>query len=567
MKLQKRFIYALVLFGVVVVFSLALAPSYSLAEEPVTITTYEPLADDIPYVYKENSVNERTIGTVVSGLFKLFFAVSIILTVLMVTMAGIQYLTSSAGGSKELAKTRIRNAFFGLGLALFSWVFLSTINTNLVSFSLDIESQIENLDSYNTILPKGESAFGYFYRVFDRNMAVPDTGELGTIIYYGYDYSYGDSARGFFRKDKCEEWSSNVSEPQNGYILRDGECSLINPPGQSGSWFFKYGYRDTDIIGYYGTEAKCISESVRFETQDEGEIIPAPGDKRCVQDATRVSNDANWSEGYYEVKIGPGTSREQSLTERVASVMSGPYTTLEICGENKTPNRRPGLTTQGNYTECLYADRVGVWYDTEEDARDNAPNDSSTYPSNPEERFQDIIRDEDRVQSLLREGSAEQITTNYSWNKCRNLGDTCTSVGLLPPNATTGLLKLAQVLSSGATTATHKLVITGGTEFWWHNTHGPGMPNVDLSTKGPGHTNVLIGLDKWIIENTPNKPSGLSDSEWSRYNTLRVGDLAVFRPPHFTVFVVENNVFWAPVQFRYERDPADHWHVMFPDFN
>ena len=490
------------------------------------ISNYDPLVEDLPYVF-DTTGGERTLGTVANGLFRLFFAVAIVLSVLMITFQGMKYLTSSISGSKEDAKRRIREVLFGLLLALGSWLFLSIINPNLISTDLDFASQIDGVDTFVHNYPL-ES--GWYYMTIQTS---PDDSRV--IDYLGYGHQ---SNVGFFTEDACTQASEATRNPR---VFNRGSCAFFPFP-DGGAWFFKYG--GDSIIGYFTSNSICNAAKNRFENQNEGEVV-----RECVQDPLRIDSSIN-SPGFYVVKV-KGFSDSKPLEERMEEVLKGPLPTLESCNDEKPSC----FACMGVIRyECLYLDNDGSWYESPDDI-------DPASPGSDEDVFRQIMNDEDRVQEALDEGSGGNIITNRGWARCTSLGDQCTAVGLLPENAIEGLLQLSSVLPNGATTATHRLVITGGTEFWLHRTHGPNIPIVDLRTKDSSNGNTLIGIDKWVIDNTPQKPGGLGSEEWTSIRDLTIGD--AFRPAHNTTFVVNHSIFKAPVEFVYEREP-DHWHVIFP---
>src|SRR5690606_22709225 len=60
-----------------------------------------------------------------------------ILAVIMITLGGIQYMTTDAISGKTEGKAVITRALLGLMLALASWLILYTINPNILNFSLN----------------------------------------------------------------------------------------------------------------------------------------------------------------------------------------------------------------------------------------------------------------------------------------------------------------------------------------------------------------------------------------------------------------------------------------------
>lgn len=75
-----------------------------------------------------------------------------------------------------------------------------------------------------------------------------------------------------------------------------------------------------------------------------------------------------------------------------------------------------------------------------------------------------------QIRSML----APKITVNNS--NCQTVGDSgCTSLTYLPQRSISGLQWLARNCGSSCS-----ITITGGTEFWAHTSHGPGVNRVDL---------------------------------------------------------------------------------------
>jgi len=74
---------------------------------------------------------------IVKLLFTTAITVIIILTVVMISVSGIQYMTEEAVGKKGEAKKRLTNSIIALGLGLLSYTIMYTINKQLVEFSFD----------------------------------------------------------------------------------------------------------------------------------------------------------------------------------------------------------------------------------------------------------------------------------------------------------------------------------------------------------------------------------------------------------------------------------------------
>lgn len=68
--------------------------------------------------------------------FSVFLGVAVALSVVMITWGGLEYILSKIPGAKTEGKDRIKNALWGLLLALVAWVILNTINTSISTATL-----------------------------------------------------------------------------------------------------------------------------------------------------------------------------------------------------------------------------------------------------------------------------------------------------------------------------------------------------------------------------------------------------------------------------------------------
>ncbi len=68
--------------------------------------------------------------------FPVLLGVAAALSVVMITWGGLEYMLSKIPGAKVEGKERIKNALWGLLLALVAWVILNTINTSISTTTL-----------------------------------------------------------------------------------------------------------------------------------------------------------------------------------------------------------------------------------------------------------------------------------------------------------------------------------------------------------------------------------------------------------------------------------------------
>jgi len=76
----------------------------------------------------------------VSGWVKLLIGIGAVLAVIMIVLAGVEYMSTDAIYNKSEAKDKIAKALGGLALLIMSWLILNTVNPNLLKFNLNITS-------------------------------------------------------------------------------------------------------------------------------------------------------------------------------------------------------------------------------------------------------------------------------------------------------------------------------------------------------------------------------------------------------------------------------------------
>ena len=104
------------------------------SQKPATYRLLEPL----PGMESPNfDVREESgaFGAYINLIIKLVIGICAVLAVVMIVVGGFQYMTSELISSKEEGKERIRNALFGLLLALGTFLILQEINPNLLNIN------------------------------------------------------------------------------------------------------------------------------------------------------------------------------------------------------------------------------------------------------------------------------------------------------------------------------------------------------------------------------------------------------------------------------------------------
>lgn len=81
---------------------------------------------------------DKDLSSFFNGLFRLGIMIAGFLAVVMITVGGIQYMSTDAVSGKGEGRERITYALMGLLLVLFSWILLNTINPEILDFSKNV---------------------------------------------------------------------------------------------------------------------------------------------------------------------------------------------------------------------------------------------------------------------------------------------------------------------------------------------------------------------------------------------------------------------------------------------
>ncbi len=94
---------------------------------------YEPLAP-IPEV--RTTGGSGGLNVYLQDMITLIIGVIGVLSVIMITIGGVQYMTSEAMGSKEAGRDKIKAAIYGLILVALSYLILNTINPDILNIKI-----------------------------------------------------------------------------------------------------------------------------------------------------------------------------------------------------------------------------------------------------------------------------------------------------------------------------------------------------------------------------------------------------------------------------------------------
>jgi len=129
-KIREKKIRFYIVSAVSSVFVFLLNFGFAMAE-----FSYQPLSP-LPDTLVSGKVTN--LGTYITGIYKIAIGSAIVLAVVMLIFAGLEWMTAGAVGKKEDAIKKINAALFGLLLTLGSWLFLNTINPAAVNFNLKL---------------------------------------------------------------------------------------------------------------------------------------------------------------------------------------------------------------------------------------------------------------------------------------------------------------------------------------------------------------------------------------------------------------------------------------------
>ena len=109
---------------------------------PSTPTTNYQLLAPLPGTDSSNPMKdvntEKGFGSYLNLMIKIFIGLCAVLSVVMIVIGGLEYMTSELISSKEAGKERIRNALLGLIIALGAYALLFTINPDLLKSDVTI---------------------------------------------------------------------------------------------------------------------------------------------------------------------------------------------------------------------------------------------------------------------------------------------------------------------------------------------------------------------------------------------------------------------------------------------
>lgn len=98
---------------------------------------YTPLEPIPGLTSNPDLTNPGNLPVIINAIFKVLITVGALLAVLMLTVGGIQYMTSGSAGEKNIGIKRAQAALWGIVLIAAAWLILYTINPALLNFTLN----------------------------------------------------------------------------------------------------------------------------------------------------------------------------------------------------------------------------------------------------------------------------------------------------------------------------------------------------------------------------------------------------------------------------------------------
>lgn len=109
---------------------------------------YTPLVQDAFSGLGNQSGTGFGLGVFLGQVFNFGIAAAVALAVIIIIWGGIEYMTTDSWSGKDEGKKKIQDAFYGLGLALASYLILYTINPCLVIFTANSDCKTNNAFLY-----------------------------------------------------------------------------------------------------------------------------------------------------------------------------------------------------------------------------------------------------------------------------------------------------------------------------------------------------------------------------------------------------------------------------------
>ena|SRR3989338_8052054 len=200
-----------------------------------------------------NPAQPNNLSAYLNLMIKIFIGICAVLSVVMIVMGGLEYMTSELISSKESGKEKIRNAVLGLILALGAYALLYTINPDLLKGDIGMTS----VTSTSTVPERS--------------------------WYFEYENNVGNNKiEGPFTEVECKARTTN---PSTANFINKGPCFQSNTAPRSMPWYLQYQHSGKIVFdGPYATKIECENvKANKIKSNYIGTIL-------CLQSATRPAS-------------------------------------------------------------------------------------------------------------------------------------------------------------------------------------------------------------------------------------------------------------------------------------
>jgi cell wall-associated NlpC family hydrolase len=187
-----------------------------------------------------DTATTSNLGTYLNVMIRIFIGLCAVLSVVMIVMGGIEYMTSELVSSKEAGKERIRGAIFGLLLALGAYALLFTINPDILN------TDLSSLANVTVDVPLG----GESSAPFGTGIAASTLKSAGIVCpdSLGGSSSLSDIATSFQGKVTYSQTSRNTTNADgtvnmdcSSFVDQVYTCAGLPPPGNTTAQIFSSG--------------------------------------------------------------------------------------------------------------------------------------------------------------------------------------------------------------------------------------------------------------------------------------------------------------------------------------
>lgn len=253
-----------------------------------TLQTFDPTAGQ----------SNTKIGEYLNIMIRIFIGLCAVMSVIMIVIGGIEYMTSELISNKESGRERISNAVFGLLLALGAYALLNTINPDLLKTdltSLEIQKVVVTDQANFAKTEQTTASVGTGYKL----NGAPDLGVADFVKNYGASLSSitvdtASKKASFCSGTNCVSVPINtgylgVAEAGQGTVgdnkTPKGTTTITNAMlGTSGNAVVKYGYNFGAAFVNIGVTANGIDRGIGFHGSASGALGTTNG---CI----RMNND------------------------------------------------------------------------------------------------------------------------------------------------------------------------------------------------------------------------------------------------------------------------------------